>query len=131
MNADGSTITFDLLQCPATTLSELRRTACLHQFIDFQDSRGNGLDARRFRVGERVEDRDGINVPDSYRITSEELARLLSGEAPADDAPDGFVFDTVDTYVVTVRNGVATAAEQILDRLTSKRQWRPSVTLRA
>ena len=57
---------------------------------------------------------DGISGPQSYRITSEELARLLSGEPPADDAPDGFVFDAVDSYVVTVQNGAATAAEQTL-----------------
>ena len=56
---------------------------------------------------------DGISEPQPYRITSEELARLLEGEPPADDAPDGFGFDPVDGYLVTVQNGAVTSAEQV------------------
>ena len=33
---------------------------------------------------------DGVSDIETYRITTEELARLLAGEPPADDAPDGF-----------------------------------------
>ena len=56
---------------------------------------------------------DGISEPKPYQITSEELARLLAGQPPADDAPGGFAFDPVDGYVVTVQNGAVTSAEQV------------------
>jgi LysM domain-containing protein len=54
----------------------------------------------------------GLDV-EAYRITSQELARLLAGQSPADDAPDDFEYDRVDSYVVTVRDGSVTSADQI------------------
>ena len=110
VSADGSMITFSLIQCPADYGTVAN--GCI-DFIDFEDS---GATAS-MRVGSgsvSVLRMDGISAPESYRITSEELARLISGDPPADDAPDGFEFDAVDVYVVTVHNGVATAAEQVL-----------------
>jgi LysM repeat protein len=108
VSADGSTITFELLQCPAD--SGTAPNGCL-TFLDFEHS-GATVSMRVGSGTVSVLDPDGISAPDSYRITSEELARLLAGEPPANDAPDGFTFDTVDPYVVTVQNGAATAAEQ-------------------
>ena len=110
VSADSSMITFALVQCPERYGTV--PNGCV-DFIDFEDSGARAS----MRVGSgtvSVLMMDGISVPQSYRITSEELARLLSGEPPADDAPDGFVFDAVDSYVVTMQNGAATAAEQIL-----------------
>ena len=108
VSGDGSTITFELLQCP-----ESYGTApgsCL-TFLDFEVSTMASM-----RVGSGTASvllLDGISAPQSYRITTEELSRLLAGEAPADDAPDGFEFDPVDGYVVTVQNGAVTSAEQV------------------
>jgi hypothetical protein len=50
---------------------------------------------------------------EAYRVATEELARLMSGQTPADDAPDGFDFNSVDPFVVTVQDGAVTAADQI------------------
>ena len=49
---------------------------------------------------------------EAYRTTSEELARLLAGKPPADDAPDDFQYGQ-HPFVVTVQNGAVTAADQI------------------
>ena len=53
----------------------------------------------------------GIDV-EAYRTSAEELARLLAGTPPADDAPDDFQFGR-HPFVVTVQNGAVTAADQI------------------
>jgi hypothetical protein len=109
VSADGSTISFGLLQCPADYGTA--PNGCL-TFLDFEDS-GATVSMRVGSGTVSVLDPDGISIPDSYRITSEEFARLLLGDRPANDAPDGFTFDSVDPYVVTVQNGAATAADQV------------------
>ena len=54
VSADGSMITFSLIQCPADHYGTVAN-GCI-DYIDFEDLRGDGLDARRLRVAERVED---------------------------------------------------------------------------
>ena len=54
---------------------------------------------------------DGVDIK-TYRISTDELARLLAGQSPADDAPDGYQFGMYP-FVVTVQNGAVTAADQI------------------
>lgn len=48
----------------------------------------------------------------SHRVSAGELARLLDGESPAPGAPAGFAFDPGLPFLVTVREGLVTAAEQ-------------------
>lgn len=49
---------------------------------------------------------------DAYRVSPAEFARLVAGEAPASDAPDGFSFQPA-AVIVTVRNGEVAAADQV------------------
>jgi hypothetical protein len=108
VSRDGSTIAFELLQCPET-YGTVQDSGL--DFVDFEVSSTTSM-----RVGTGTASVllvDGISEPKPYRITTEELARLLAGKPPADDAPDGFGFDPVDGFVVTVENGAVTAAEQV------------------
>jgi LysM repeat protein len=115
VSADGSTIVFDLVQ-------RFSGEACREHFGTAPGScigdigYGSATATAPMRVGQgtvSVLEVDGIDAPEAYRITSAELARLLAAQTPADDAPGGFVFDPVDSFVVTVRDGVVTAADQI------------------
>ena len=108
VSGDGSTITFELLQCPEPDGSA--PATCLN-YLEFEPATTASM-----RVGSGTASVllvDGISEPQPYQITSEELARLLAGQPPADDAPGGFAFDPVDGYVVTVQNGAVTSAEQV------------------
>ena len=117
VSGDGSAITFQLVQ-------KVSGEACREHFGTSPESCASDIafiqdptTTASMRVGSgtaSVLQVDATAGPfATYRITSEELARLISGEPPADDAPDGFVFDSVDAFVVTVQNGAATAADQI------------------
>ena len=50
-------------------------------------------------------------MAEAVQVDAAELVRLLGGAAPADDAPSGFSFVPFP-FTVTVRNGVAVAADQ-------------------
>ena len=117
VSSDDSTITFQLIQ-------QFSGDACREQFGTAPESCASDIaflddptTTASIRVGSGTATvLHGVATAGpyaTYRITSEELARLISGEMPADDAPDGFVFDSVDAFVVTVQNGAVTAADQI------------------
>ena len=115
VSADASTITFELIQ-------QFSGDACREQFgtapeacasdIGFVDDPSATASMRvGFGAASVLDDRGGIDFT-AYRITSNELARLLAGEPPADDAPEGYAL-AHHPYVVTVRNGSVTAADQM------------------
>ena len=109
VSRDGSTIAFELLDCPE--IYGTVQDSCL-DFVDFERS----STTTSLRVGTGTASVllvDGVSEPEPYRVTTEELARLLAGEPPAADAPEGFVFDIFDGFVVTVRDGAVTSAEQM------------------
>lgn len=54
---------------------------------------------------------NGFDANNVWSVDGEELARLIAGEAPASDAPDGFQFYNW-TYLVTVAGGDVVAADQ-------------------
>jgi LysM repeat protein len=115
VSGDGSTITFDSVQ-------QFSGDECREHFgtaphtcdndIDFEDATATAS----MRVGSGTASvlylHGGYDV-EAYRVATEELARLMSGQTPADDAPDGFDFNSVDPFVVTVQDGAVTAADQI------------------
>lgn len=54
---------------------------------------------------------NGFDANNVWSVDGEELARLIAGEAPASDAPDGFQFYNW-TYLITVAGGDVVAADQ-------------------
>ncbi len=114
VSTDGSTITFELVQ-------QFSGDSCREHFVTTPDSCLSDIDfesalaAASMRVGSGTATvlylHGGYDV-EAYRTTSEELARLLAGKPPADDAPDDFQYGA-HPFVVTVQNGSVTAADQI------------------
>jgi LysM repeat protein len=115
VSGDGSTIMFEVVQ-------QFNGDECLEHFgtapgtcsgdIEFESATATAT----MRVGSGTASVlfvNGIDVPEAFRVSTEELARLLAGQPPADDAPDEFIADLVDAFVVTVRNGSVVAADQI------------------
>jgi LysM repeat protein len=54
---------------------------------------------------------DDTGNPVAYEVSPDELVRLISGETPADDAPEGFSYAPYP-FIVTVRGGEIVAADQ-------------------
>ncbi len=113
VSGDGSTITFEVVQ-------QFSGDECLEHFGTAPDSCLNDIEfetvtgTASMRVGSgtaSVLHLDGVDIK-TYRISTDELARLLAGQSPADDAPDGYQFGMYP-FVVTVQNGAVTAADQI------------------
>ena len=55
---------------------------------------------------------DNTSMFTFYRVPTTELARLLAGDAPSPGAPEGLRW-IGSPFVVTVRGGVAVAADQV------------------
>ncbi len=62
------------------------------------------------------EGREPISVVDAkqnnYAVPSDELVRLIAGESPSADAPDGFAYVEYP-YLLTARNGEVVGIQQI------------------